>query len=562
MRYFFKLIIMQNWWKSAVVYQIYPRSFKDSNGDGIGDLKGITSKIEYLKNLAIDVIWLSPHFKSPNADNGYDISDYQSIMEEFGTMDDFDILLKTIHEAGLKLIIDLVVNHSSDEHFWFQESRKSVDNPYRNYYIWKKEIPNDWIGFFSGKAWELDPLTNEYYLHYFVKKQPDLNWENPKLRQEIYKMMQFWLEKGVDGFRMDVISLISKDQAFPNFPKDRFGDLSFYANGPKVHDFLQEMNHEVLSKYDCMTVGEAFGVSADQANLYTGKDRKELNSIYHFDHAVNRAEECFLNPVAEFSLKALKAIFQKWDSAIGSNGWNSVYWGNHDNPRAISRFGDLVFHCESAKMLATILLTLRGTAYIYQGDEIGMTNCEFESIDEYNDVQVLNAYNALVVNGKGHEKTFLKAANKIARDHARTPMQWDNKRNAGFSESKKTWLKVNPNFKSINVAAQEKDKNSILNFYKKLLFFRKENPVLIDGKYIDLRPNCNRIWAYLRENEQESLIVVCNFTNKPQDFNLNYSSEQVEYILGNYNFEKSKTATKKYSFLPFESRVYRVKSEL
>lgn len=530
---FFIEITMENWWKEAVVYQIYPRSFKDSNGDGIGDLKGITSKLAYLKDLGVDVIWLSPHFQSPNADNGYDISDYESIMEDFGSMEDFDDMLAEVHRKGMKLIIDLVVNHSSDEHRWFQESRTSTQNPYRDYYIWKKEIPNDWVSFFSGNAWEFDPLTKEYYLHLFVKKQPDLNWENPKLRQEIYKMMKFWLDKGVNGFRMDVISLISKDQSFPHFPPDRFGDLTYYANGPRVHEFLQEMHREVLSKYDCMTVGEAFGVSAEQAVLYTGKDRHELNTIYHFDHAVNRSEACFLQPAPEFSLPQLKSIFNKWDEAVSELGWNSIYWGNHDNPRVVSRFGNTEkYHREAAKMLATVLLTLRGTAYIYQGDEIGMTNAHFSSIEEFNDVQVLNAYRALLVEEKGIEMDFLSACNQIARDHARTPMQWDDTTNAGFSDATKTWLKVNENFSKINVKQQLNDTGSILNYYKRLIQLRKKTPTLVYGSYTDLLPDNEVIWAYSRKLDGVELLIFCNFSPYIQQLPLAYSDGSV--LISNY----------------------------
>ncbi len=552
--------MQKSWWKEAVVYQIYPRSFKDANADGIGDLQGIISKLDYLKDLGIDVIWLSPHFKSPNVDNGYDISDYEAIMSDFGTMNDFDEMLAKIHEKGMKLIIDLVVNHSSDEHFWFQEARKGKENAYRNYYIWKKSDtpPNDWISFFSGSAWEFDELSKEYYLHYFVKKQPDLNWENPKLRQEIYKMMRFWLEKGVNGFRMDVISLISKDQNFPNFPENRFGDLSYYANGPRVHEFLQEMNHEVLSKYDCMTVGEAFGVAAEQANEYVGNERNELNMIYHFDHAVPRDEICFVEPKPEFKLSALKAIFSKWNDAIGDDGWNTVYFGNHDNARMLSRFGDTgIFHKESAKMLANILLTLRGTPYLYQGDEIGMYNCAFEDISEFNDVQVLNAYKTLVEDGDYSAKQFLKASNKIARDHARTPMQWNAESNAGFSDAAKTWLKVNDNYLSINTLEQNTDTNSILNFYKKLILIRKQTPALIYGEYHDLRPRCNRIWLYLRTFEDNSFLIMNNFTNKKQSFEVKQKFVQKELILANVQVE-SDESNQKFILKPYESRIYRI----
>ena len=550
--------MQKSWWKEAIVYQIYPRSFKDSDGDGIGDLQGIISKLDYLKDLGVDVIWLSPHFKSPNVDNGYDISDYEAIMADFGTMADFDEMLAAIHQKGMKLIIDLVVNHSSDEHFWFQESRKSKDNPYRDYYIWKDKKPNDWIGFFSGSAWEFDALSEEYYLHYFVKKQPDLNWENPKLRQEIYKMMRFWLEKGVNGFRMDVISLISKDQSFPDFPANRFGDLSYYANGPRVHEFLQEMNQEVLRKYDCMTVGEAFGVAAEQANDYVGQDRQELNMIYHFDHAVPRDEICFVEPKPEFKLAELKAIFRKWDKAIGNNGWNTIYFGNHDNARMLSRFGNTgVFREASAKMLATVLLTLRGTPYLYQGDEIGMSNADFQAIAEYNDVQVLNAYKTLVEGGNYTTEQFLAASNQIARDHARTPMQWNDTINAGFSTSEKTWLKTNNNYLSVNVLSQESDKDSVLNFYKKLIHLRKNTPALMYGQYLDLRPRCNRIWFYERTFEQEKYLIMTNFTAQKQSFEVKQIVEKKELVLAN-SLVESDLSNQIFYLKPYESRIYRI----
>jgi oligo-1,6-glucosidase len=549
----------KSWWKEAVVYQIYPRSFKDSNQDGIGDLRGIISKLDYVQNLGVDVIWLSPHFKSPNVDNGYDISDYQAIMEDFGTMEDFDELLIQIHKRKLKLIIDLVVNHSSDEHFWFKEALKGKENPFRDYYIWKDKIPNDWISFFSGSAWELEPLSKQYYLHYFVKKQPDLNWENKKLRDEIYKMMRFWLEKGVDGFRMDVISLISKDQTYSNFPENRFGDLSVYANGPKVHTYLQEMHAEVLSKYDCMTVGEAFGVSSDEAINYVGSNRNELNMIYHFDHAVPRDEVCFVEPKPEFTISELKSIFRKWDKALLNDGWNTIYFGNHDNPRMLSRFGDVnQYRTESAKMLATVLLTLRGTPYLYQGDEIGMSNASFENISEFNDVQVLNAYETHVKNGDFANEVFLKAANKIARDHARTPMQWDSQKNAGFTDGQKTWLKVNENSLKVNVENQITDPNSVLNYYQKLIAFRKTSPCIIYGNYVDLQPFCDKIWIYERNFEGTKLLIMNNFTNLVQSFEAKKEYANREKIFGNMDsFENEKS--QEFLLKPYESKIYRIK---
>jgi oligo-1,6-glucosidase len=445
-------------------------------------------------------------------------------------MADFDELLRGVHQRGMKLIIDLVVNHSSDEHRWFQESQKSKDNPYRDYYIWQpprlgengeKLPPNDWCSFFSGSAWDFDDKTGEYYLHLFASKQPDLNWENPRLRQEVYDMMHFWLKKGIDGFRMDVIGLISKDTTFPNFPEGRYGDLSIYANGPRVHEFLKEMYEKVLKHYDCMTIGEGFGVSAEQANDYVGEDRQELNMIYHFDHAVPRYEYCFLKPEPEFTLPQLKAIFGKWEADLDTIGWQNTYFGNHDNPRIVSRLGDTEqFHKESAKLLALTLLAQRGTIGIYQGDEIGMTNCHFDTIEEYNDLQVLNAYQVLVKKQSGDEQTFLDVCNRIARDHARTPMQWRNAPNAGFNRGSKTWLKVNPNFDEINVENERQNPNSIWHFYRKMIHFRKQNPVLTYGIYDDLLPKDVHVYAFTRTLAEEQFLIVCNFSTQNQSVSL------------------------------------------
>jgi oligo-1,6-glucosidase len=555
-----------NWWKEAIVYQIYPRSFKDSNGDGIGDLQGIVSKLDHLKDLGVDVVWLSPFYKSPNADNGYDISDYQDIMSEFGTMPDFDDLLRGIHERGMKLMIDLVVNHCSDEHTWFQQSRLSKDSPYRDYFIWKPakpdgSPPNNWRSFFSGPAWQWDETTQEYYLHLFVAKQPDLNWENPKLRQDIYNMMHFWLKKGVDGFRMDVIAFLSKDQTFP----DSDGSLEFYANGPRIHEFLKEMNQEVLSKYDIMTVGEAFGVSTKEALDYVGKNEKELQMVFHFDHAVPRDEINFINPAPEWTLPQLKSIFQKWDTTLKNDGWNSIYWGNHDNPRILSRLGDTKrYRVKSAKMLATILLTLRGTPYIYQGDEIGMTNCPFTKIEEYDDVQVKNAWNNLIINQKQDPSLFLKAANKIARDHARTPMQWNDSENGGFidgtsrnnREGGKTWLKMNPNFTVINVQADSENPDSILNYYKKLILFRKDNLVLVYGTFEDILPNHEKLYAYIRTSKNEQLLILNNVSNEKIDLKelINNPLNISTLLMTNFT-----TKTPVWTLQPYESRIYRIK---
>jgi oligo-1,6-glucosidase len=567
----------KNWWKEAIVYQIYPRSFKDSNGDGIGDLQGIVSKLDHLKDLGVDVVWLSPFYKSPNADNGYDISDYQDIMSEFGTMSDFDNLLRGIHARGMKLMIDLVVNHCSDEHAWFQQSRLSKDNPYRDYFIWKPakpdgSPPNNWRSFFSGPAWQWDETTHEYYLHLFVAKQPDLNWENPKLRQDIYNMMHFWLKKGVDGFRMDVIAFLSKEQTFP----DSDGSLEFYANGPRIHEFLKEMNQEVLSKYDIMTVGEAFGVSTKEALDYVGKNEKELQMVFHFDHAVPRDENNFINPAPEWTLPQLKSIFQKWDTTLKNDGWNSIYWGNHDNPRILSRLGDTKrYRVKSAKMLATILLTLRGTPYIYQGDEIGMTNCPFTKIEEYDDVQVKNAWNSLIINQKKDPSLFLKAANKIARDHARTPMQWSSAKNGGFTdgtsrnnrEGGKTWLKMNPNFNKINVQTDSENPDSILNYYKKLIRFRKENPVLVYGSFEDILPDHEKLYAYTRTGENEQLLILNNVSSEKIELKTLLNTPLDAFIViptgrdSNLTLLISNFTTKTpiWTLQPYESRIYRIK---
>ncbi|MBO0938118.1 alpha-glucosidase [Fibrella sp. HMF5335] len=543
-------------YKESVIYQIYPRSFADSDGDGVGDLRGIISKLDYLADLGVDVLWLSPIFESPNADNGYDISDYEAIMPQFGTMADFDELLAGAHERGLNLILDLVVNHSSDEHRWFVESRKSKDNPYRDYYIWRKEI-NNWQSFFSGPAWKLDEQTGEYYLHLFAEKQPDLNWENPRLRQEIYQMMRFWLDKGVDGFRMDVIPFLSKDPDFPDYPEGRFGDLTIHANGPRIHEFLQEMHREVLTHYTThdgnriagppdrrtalITIGEGFGVSASQANLYVGENRHELGMIYHFDHAVPREEHRLIHPAPEFTLPQLKAIFSNWNAALetpeaeGDNqtgtGWQNVYFGNHDNPRVLSRFGDPDhFHYQSATALATVLLTLRGTPGIYQGDEIGMTNCPFTSIDEFDDIQVRNAWQVLVVPNPDLANTFLTTANRIARDHARTPMQWSNAPGAGFTTGK-PWLKINPNASYVNVADQQAGNQSVLAYYKRLIHLRKQTPALHHGTYRDLLPNHPDLWVFSRAWNGAVYVTVANLSAEVIAFPEAISGTTV---LGNY----------------------------
>ncbi|WP_456008754.1 alpha-glucosidase [Clostridium butyricum] len=529
----------KKWWKECVVYQIYPRSFKDSNGDGIGDLKGIIEKLDYLNYLGIDVIWLSPVYKSPNDDNGYDISDYQNIMDEFGTMKDFDELLRECHKRNIKIMMDLVVNHTSDEHSWFMESKKSKNNEYRDYYVWKEGIngqpPNNWGSVFSGPAWQYDEETQMYYLHLFSKKQPDLNWENPKLRNEIYSMMKWWLDKGVDGFRMDVINFISKDQ---NFPNGENGDFGPYAmNGPRIHEFLKEMKQMVLKEKDLITVGEMPGVTVEQGNLYTGKDRDELNMVFQFEHMDIGNGEFGKWHKNSFKLTELKRIMTKWQKGLENNGWNSLYWNNHDQPRVVSRFGDdKKYWNKSAKMLATCLHMMQGTPYIYQGEEIGMTNVAFEKLSDYKDIEILNAYEDLVVKkGRSHEE-MMQGIYDRGRDNARTPMQWNDSENGGFTLGT-PWIKVNPNYKSINVEEEINNEDSILNYYKKLIKIRKDNEIVVYGKYDLLLEESEEIYSYMRTLNNERLLVICSFSKEETTFNLPsevvYNSKKL--LIGNYD---------------------------
>ncbi len=470
------------WWKESVVYQIYPRSFKDSNGDGIGDLVGITQNLDYLKELGIDCLWLSPIYKSPNDDNGYDISDYQDIMTEFGSMKDFDQLLQKAHESDIKIMIDLVINHTSDEHKWFLESKKSKNNKYRDYYIWKNGIdgqpPNNWGCSFGGSAWEYDKNTAMYFLHLFSKKQPDLNWENKMVRNEVYKIMKWWLDKGIDGFRMDVINFISKDQRFPDGKTSEghlYGDFTPYSiNGPRVNEFLKEMNKEVLSKYDLITVGETPEVNTEEAMQYANENRNELNMVFQFEHMNLGNGEDGKWSYAPFELIQLKKVMTKWQKGLENGGWNSLYWNNHDQPRVVSRFGnDKKYWKTSAKMLATCLHMMQGTPYIYQGEEIGMTNVAFESIEDYKDIETLNAYKEQVAIKGKKQISIMAAIHARSRDNARTPMQWDDSKNAGFTTGT-PWIKVNPNYKKINVKSQLEELGSIFNYYKQLINLRKK----------------------------------------------------------------------------------------
>ena len=548
----------KTWWKESVVYQIYPRSFMDSDNDGIGDIKGITSKLDYLKNLGIDVIWLSPVFKSPNDDNGYDISDYEDIMDEFGTMSDFDELLSEAHNRGIKIIMDLVVNHSSDEHKWFVEARKSKDNPYRDYYIWRDgkdgSTPNNWDSIFSGSAWEYDEETNQYFLHLFSKKQPDLNWENENLRQAVYSMMKFWLDKGIDGFRMDVCNLFSKAEGLPDIGEE--GPEGIYMNGPKIHDYLHEMNKEVLSKYDIMTVGETPGVSPKHARDYVGEDRDELNMVFHFElmDLPNASDKFYKKP---YKLTDIKNIFMKWYDGLENIGWNSLFMNNHDQPRMVSRFGnDSKYRIESAKMLATLIHTFKGTPYIYQGEEIGMTNICFDDIKKYRDIETINYYNEKIKNED--EKSLIERIKITSRDNARTPMQWDNNLNGGFSKAT-PWIDVNPNYKQINVKESVEDSNSIFNYYKELIKLRHNNDTIVYGDVKLIYPENESILAYTRNLEDEQLMVVLNFYENEIDFKIpdNIDIDKLEIILSNYKDKVIKNETIK--LRPYEAIVYKVK---
>ena len=544
------------WWKEAVVYQIYPRSFCDSNGDGIGDLNGITSKLDYLKELGIDVIWLSPVYKSPNDDNGYDISDYEDIMTEFGTMDDFDKMLAAAHERGIKIVMDLVVNHTSDEHPWFVESRSSKDNEKRDYYIWKEgkdgKEPTNWGSAFSGPAWKYDEKTDMYYLHLFSVKQPDLNWENPKVRKEVFDMMTRWCEKGIDGFRMDVISLISKPEGYPDAKVvGLYGDMGICANGPKVHDYLKEMNEKVLSKFDIMTVGETAGVTLEEAKKYANTDGSELNMVFQFEHMDLDGGEKFKWSTQPMPLVPLKENLSKWQKGLDGVAWNSLYFCNHDQPRIVSRLGDEsdAYRELSAKCIATCLHMMQGTPYVYQGEELGMTNTVFNSVDDFRDLESINAYRELVESGLyTDEDMFPKIAHK-SRDNARTPMQWDASENAGFTTGK-PWIAVNPNYKKINVADQLKREDSVFHYYQKLIRLRKENEIIVYGNYELLLPEDENIFAYKRTLDNQKLLVVCNFSKSEQRFDFS-GYENAKVLISNYNRDVREDGTLK----PYEAAV-------
>ena len=548
------------WWKEAVIYQIYPRSFADSNGDGIGDLNGITEHLPYLKELGIDVTWLCPVYSSPNDDNGYDISDYRNIMADFGTMADFDRMLAAAHGLGIRIVMDLVVNHSSDEHPWFVESRSSRDNPYRDYYIWRDpkadgSAPNNWESYFSGSAWQFDEATGQYYLHLFSRKQPDLNWENDKVREEVFDLMTWWCEKGIDGFRMDVISLISKVQTFPDGVSydGLYGDSTPYTvSGPRVHEFLREMNRKVLSRYDLLTVGEAAGVTIHEAMKYANQDGSELGMVFHFEHMgpISGADI----PLGKWTtvkpaLKDLRPILNKWQTELEGKAWNSLYLDNHDQPRCVSRFGNdsPQWRVKSAKMLATCLHMMKGTPYIYQGEELGMVNCTW-TLDECRDIEEINAYQQYVTDHHMVDGAYMLACfNELGRDNARTPMQWDDSPNAGFTVGQ-PWIKVNPSYKEINAKAALSDPDSVFYYYQKLIRLRHENPVIVYGVFEPLMEDSESVYAYKRKLDDKILVVACNWTERDQPCSLFDRADGIE-IISNYDLHRMGILQ------PYEARV-------
>ena len=559
------------WWKEAVVYQVYPRSFKDSNGDGIGDLNGLTSKLDYLQNLGVNVIWLSPHYDSPNADNGYDIRDYRKVMTEFGTMADFDRMLAEIKKRHMRLIIDLVVNHTSDEHKWFVESAKSKTNPYRDYYIWRDgkpnpaaphgfDPPNNYPSFFSGSAWEWSEPTKQFYLHLFAVKQPDLNWENPKVRQDVYSLMRFWLDKGVDGFRMDVIPLISKQPGLPDLTPDQLKSgefITLWANGPKRDEYLREMNREALSKYDDMSVGEAIGISLENTHLIVGEDRHELSEIFNFDAIDIGRSGPQIYATKSWTLPQLKALYDRHATVLGTESWDTVFLSNHDNSRVVNNFGDASpqFRESSAKLIETMLLTLRGTPYIYEGDELGMTNYPWTKVSEYNDIEVQNAYKAQVLTGHMTEQALIAGAAKVGRDNSRTPMQWDGTPQAGFTTGSNPWEPVNPNYKTINAAAELKDPASIYNYTRQAIALHHSSKAFTYGDYTDLDPSNEQIYAYTRTLGAEKFLVVLNYSKTPATWSLPAGMQPGKLVLCNLTTTPGDAAA--LTLAPYEARVYK-----
>ena len=528
----------RNWWKEGVIYQIYPRSFKDTSGNGVGDLQGIIQKLDYIESLGVTMVWLNPIYESPNDDNGYDISDYRAIMKEFGTMTDFDELLQGLHKRNIKLVMDVVVNHSSDEHQWFQQSRSSRDNPYRDYYHWwpaEKGKPNHRWSFFdeNSDAWKYDKQTDAYYLHYFSQKQPDLNWENPKVRQEVYDIMKFWADKGVDGFRLDAFQYVSKDITFPPFPEGYDINIpnviKYHGMGPHIHTYLKEMYEQVLSKYDVFAVSEGVGSTLEDAHNLVDEDRKELQMAYHFEATdmVTTLEKCTL---AQF-----KESFTKWDTSFAEKGWISIYLSNHDQSRFVNRYGSdkPAFKDYSAKMLNTFILSMRGTPYTYYGDELGMTNIGFTKIEQYKDIAAINGHKKAATDGEDLD-LHLKNLNLLSRDNGRTPMQWDDTNNAGFS-SETPWLPVHENHTTVNVANQQNDHNSVLNHFRKMVALRKDNLLLVYGEYEIIQEEHPTIYAYSRTLDDEQMKILLNFSESTSKINLSNLVQIKEVLINNYN---------------------------
>lgn len=554
----------KKWWKESVAYQVYPRSFMDSNGDGIGDLKGVTSKLDYLKELGIDVIWLSPMYKSPNDDNGYDISDYRDIMDEFGSMADFDELLEEVHKRGMKLILDLVINHTSDEHPWFVESRSSKDNPKRDWYIWKDgkdgKEPNNWESIFSGSAWKYDETTDQYFMHIFSEKQPDLNWENPDVRNALHDMVNWWLEKGIDGFRVDAISHIKKEPGFPDMPNpenlDYVSCFPYMMNVNGIDEWLTELSQQTIKNYDVMTVGEANGVGLDDADRWVGEENGYFNMIFQFE---------FLglwdkNPEERVDVRAIKKNLTKWQKGLEGKGWNALFIENHDQPRRVSSWGDdQKYWKESAKMLAAMYFLMKGTPFIYQGQEIGMTNVQFPSIEDYNDVGMVNYYKVETAKGRSHDE-IMEIIWMQCRDNARTPMQWNSDNMGGFTTADHTWLGINPNYCEINVASQINDPDSILSFYKKLIRLRKDQPLFVYGTYELLLANHPKLFVYTRQLGGRKAIVINNFSEHETRFSVPHSVDYTRSDLVLHNYDAAdKKLRKEFTLKPYETRVYLLK---
>lgn len=539
----------ETWWKEAIVYQIYPRSFQDSDGDGVGDLRGIINRLDYIESLGVTMVWLNPIYESPNADNGYDVSDYRAIMDEFGTMEEFDEMLAGLHKRNIKLVMDIVVNHSSDEHEWFVQSRSSRDNPYRDYYLWwpaEKGKPNYRYSLFDaeGNAWKYDSTTDAYYLHYFADKQPDLNWSNPKVRQEVYDLMKFWAEKGVDGFRLDAFQFAVKDTSFPPFPEGfEKNFIQFYAMQDGIHEYLKEMNREVFSQYDVMSVAEGAGRNFEEAHELVDADRHELNMAYAFD-AVD------LPRWDGYEVTDMKELFSRWDSAFAEKGWLSIFLANHDQPRMVSQWGNdsPEFRAPSTKMLNTFMLTMRGTPYVYFGDELGMTNIDFDSIDEYQDIAAINGYKKAKSEGQDMEQ-FMTVLNATSRDNSRTPMQWDDSKNAGFTNGT-PWLPVNQNHQEINVAAQNEDPNSVLNHFRALSKLRKENKVLVYGAYELIAKDHPQIYAYTRTYGNDKVLILMNFSTGSSFIETELNGE----ILIN-NYPDLSSVSRGFELLPYQAVV-------